>query len=752
MKNLKLCLFGILLLTSVSLRAQEKPLASLDLDAEWKRLLAERSFDEVMEIYAPVFEVEQDTKAAIDKEKCQKQFPALKSGLDKLPMSAALSYWSYRCAEVVGTGQEADRYLQHFSQIAKHAFAQASDQAVAKPIRVINQTDMFALVDASGMTIVEQYINTMDLGRYLPWVIVLWDEKDQRERSYTFDMLEFVSTGSDKKLGATRPYRLGTARSLIRSYAKAEWEPAQDALASMESLSLENSQAKMDKLKPWVLSNARASSTRMFVYCVEAKSQICGQTLIDGMLDALEAKQSSAMVRMAALYSAGLGVSQDADASIKLLKAAEKRSGEKGNALYDFMFLQFNKEQVAAIPAKLMNYLEAESFSPGKGKAAPWFVYMQMRKMGNEAALQKYGARLEASALAGIEDSYELYAIYEGSKENEAKYNRWIEAAARAGHAFSQQYYASSLLESKDAAKQALGFDWMLESARNGNLKAINWVADEYYDRQRWEEAAAWYESASDQGDIDASFDLAELYANAPKGTNYTETDAAAIYKSLSENDNSARARREWAKLLVFGNTLKHDLVKARQLIQQDVDKNDSDSMSLLGTFLVYGNLGAADEKSGISWLEKAESAGNVDAANTLAAYLYFRKSDEASLKKAKSLWLRAALKKYLPAINNFAWTLCTSSYPGYQDPKGGIALFKFTDTENLSPAYRDSYAACLAATGDFKAAIANQQRVLDDIKKRGLEENSAVQEMRERLALYKKNQVYIERPETVKP
>ncbi len=539
---------------------------------------------------------------------------------------------------------------------------------------------------------------------------------------------------------------------MIRSYAKAEWEPAQDALSSMESLSLENSQARMDKLKPWVLRSARASSTRMFVYCVEAKSQTCGQTLIDGMLDALEAKQASAMVRMAALYSAGLGVSQDAEASIKLLKAAEKRTGDKGNALYDFMFLQFDKGQVAAMPAKLMDYLEAESFLPGKGKAASSFVYMQMRKMGNEAALQKYGARLEASALAGVEDSYELYAIYEGAKENQAKYDRWIEAAARAGHAFSQYYYASALQDSKDAAKQSQAFDWMLESARNGNLKAINWVADEYYDRQRWEEAAAWYESASDEGDIDASFDLAELYANAPKGTSYTETDAVAIYQSLSENGDSAKARREWAKLLVFGTTLKHDPVKARQLIQQDVDKNDSDSMSLLGSLLLYGNLGAVDEKNGMSWLEKAESAGNVDAANTLAAYLYFRKSDEASLKKAKSLWLRASLKKYLPAINNFAWTLCTSSYPGYQDPKGGMALFKLVDTENLPPSYRDSYAACLAATGDFKAAIVNQQRVIDDIKKRGLEENAAVPEMRDRLALYSKNQVYIELPETVKP
>lgn len=745
MKKIILCVFNILLLASFSVQAQQKSAAPLDLDAEWKRLLAERSYDETIALYAPVFEVEQNTEDSMDKEKCAEHYSALKSGVSKLPMSAALTYWSYRCAEVVGNEQEAEKYLQHFSQIAKHAFAQASDQSVARPIRIINQSDMFALVAASGLSIVEQYLDTSNIGRYMPWVMVLWDEKDQRERSYSFDFLEFISTTADKTLGTTRAYRSATARGLIRSYAKAEWEPALDALATLESQSSESVQARIDILKPQALRSARLSSTRMFVHCIEGKNQSCGQSLVDGMLDALEAKQSSAMVRMAALYSAGIGVKQDADASIGLLKAAEKRTDEKGLALYEFMFLQFNKDQIAAMPPKLMEYLERECFLPNKGKAAPAFIYMQMRKTGNEAALQKYGTKLEPVALAGVEDSYELLASYYAVTKNELQAQRWLEAAARAGHAFSQYRYAIELQASKDKSKQAQVSDWMLESARNGNLEAINWVADEYYDLQRWQEAAAWYETASDDGDVDAALELAGVYSLEPKGTDYTEQDAANIYKSLSENHDSASARREWAKLLIFGKTLKHDLAKARQLIQQDADKNDAKSMALLGSVLLYGQFGAVDEKNGMAWLEKAEAAGDLEALNTIATFLYYRKGDEVGLKRSKLLWLKASLKKYMPAINNFAWALCTSSYPGYIDEKSGLALFKMSNVDQLNIGHRDTYAACLAANGDFKTAILQQQKVLDQMKARGFDNEGSMADMKGRLVLYQKNQSYLE-------
>ena len=90
MKKISLCVACVFLLASFVAQAEEKQSTSSNLDAEWNRLLSERTYDQVIDLYEPVFEVEQDTSVAIDKEKCSKQYPALKSGELALPMSAAL--------------------------------------------------------------------------------------------------------------------------------------------------------------------------------------------------------------------------------------------------------------------------------------------------------------------------------------------------------------------------------------------------------------------------------------------------------------------------------------------------------------------------------------------------------------------------------------------------------------------------------------------------------------------------------------
>lgn len=360
---------------------------------------------------------------------------------------------------------------------------------------------------------------------------------------------------------------------------------------------------------------------------------------------------------------------------------------------------------------------------------------------------------MQAVAEAGVEDSYELYAAHVASKQPASDYPRWLEKAARAGHAHSQHLLALDLQKSKEKNKQELAENWLLESARNGNLQAIKSIADGLYDEKRWEEAAVWYESAANEGDVDSSLELASIYAMAPKGTDYTEQDAADIYKSLSENNDSAAARREWSDLLIFGKTLKHDLVKARQLLQQDADKNDPASMVALGSRLLNGEFGAKDEKAGMSWLKKADASGSLMATNAIATYLYYLKGDADSLKDAKMYWGKAALRKYMPAVNNFAWALCTSSYPGFLDAGFGFDLFKMSaDIEHLAPSHRDTYAACLAANGDFKSAIVQQQMVIEEMKKRGFENDSSMPEMNQRLALYRKNLTYLEPAKSKSP
>jgi TPR repeat protein len=748
MKNFLVFALAFLLCAPVGyVNAEVFTPSAADLDKAWDQLFAKVKYTEIVAEYEIVFKVEQSVDEPVDKQRCADNYSALSAGVKKLPMSLALSYWTYRCAEALGKEQQTEQYLQHFSAIAKYTLAQASDQRLAKPIRIMAHSDIVPLLSAADMSLRYQYIDVGNLGRYLYWSFVAWDEKDQRERTYRFDMLETIAKTSEPSLADFPAFRMALAKSLINEYAKDDWFAAQDAQVVIEASELPSLQAQLDKLKPMVLRGGYVASEQMFIRCALHKDQRCAEVLVDSMLDELEQKRVDVMVRMAALYSVGLGVKQDPDAAIALLNAAEKRSGDKGLALSYFMYLQFDKAQIQSMPIKLKNFLENESFLPNKGKAAAEFVSMQIRLRAEKETMLQYGPRLAALAKAGVEDVYALYAMYLVHVDNKTEYMRWIEAAARAGHPFVQRLYASDLYALKDKTKELEAFNWLLESARNGHLPSMMTVADGYFKAGLWANAVGWYESAGNLGNQDALFKLAEIYSMEPEGTDYTEKNAEELYQSMIDHYDSAKARREMARLLMHGDTVKHNLVKARQLLLKDAEQNDVDSMIMLGTALLHGSLGDVNEKDGLAWLEKAIAKDSPAAMDAMAMYFYSRKPDVANLARAKMLWEKAVEKKHPRSVNNYAWNLCTTSYDGYGDSKKGLMLFKLLDVNNLILGYRDSYAACLAANNDFEEALKQQQLVISGMKDLGLEKTQDMKNMLVRLELYRKKMPYVELP-----
>ncbi|HPW33695.1 MAG TPA: hypothetical protein PLF92_12370, partial [Arenimonas sp.] len=95
-----------------------------------------------------------------------------------------------------------------------------------------------------------------------------------------------------------------------------------------------------------------------------------------------------------------------------------------------------------------------------------------------------------------------------------------------------------------------------------------------------------------------------------------------------------------------------------------------------------------------------------------------------------------------------YAWTLCTSTYPGYADAKAGLSLMQLLEEKDLSANRRDTYAACLAANNDFKQAVVQEQRVIDELGKSPDSDKKILLAMKQRLALYQKSQVYTEAPD----
>ena len=733
-------------LFAISALAQDSLKSTADIDKAWNRIYREVNYDSLMESYDPVFEVETFGED-VDKAKCEKNFGALQAGAKKIPVSISLNYWTYRCASALERKQEEEQYLQNFSLLARNAFDQASDFRLAKPIRVLHSSDIFSLVDASGNVLLDQYIDLEQFGRHLPWVVVLLDKETKRQRTYTFDFLDLISRTSEPKTGEYRAYRVSLARELIKNYKKQDWQVGVDAQAVLDAVSLNDKAAQLELLKPLALKGYKNASDLMLAICIREKDNACGQFMVDAMLDSLEQKDTEAMIRMAALYSSGVGIKQDADAALALMKSAEQLSGDNGYALRHFVVLHDSKQSVLNLPPKVQQFLETEAFKQNKPILLASYIYMQAKASDITKVLTQYGDRLGIAAKAGNIDIYNLYSasfIVKGNKVEQAK---WLETAAKNGSARAQMNWAKYLLE-KDPAAQEKAAEWMLESAKNGELEAMQWLVTYYYEKEQWIDAAGWAESGLNFSDLRSGLQLAYLYALEPKGSGFTEANAIEVLEALSAEHDSAKARTLWAGLLMHGNSVKHDTAKAKQLLLQDALKDDVESMYLLGISLMNGDIEPKDVKAGVSWLEKAANFGSKNAKRSLAEYLYSSNATPEEMVRAKKYWSELAVKSSPANINTYAWTLCTSTYPGYADAKAGLSLMQLLEEKDLSANRRDTYAACLAANNDFKQAVVQEQRVIDELGKSPDSDKKILLAMKQRLALYQKSQVYTEAPD----
>ncbi len=735
-------LFGLF---SLSAQAQNSLKSNVDINKAWDKVYQELNYDSIIESYAPVFEVETFGED-VDKEKCEKNYSALKAGAKKILVSISLNYWTYRCASVLDRKQDEEQYLQNFSLLAKNAFDQASDFRLAKPIRVLHSSDIFSLVDASGNVLLDQYFDLERFGRQLPWVVVLLDKETNRQRSYAFDFVDLVSRTSAPKNGEFRAFRVALSRELIANYRKQDWQVGVDAQAVLEAVSEKDKAAQLNILKPMALKGYKNSSDLMLATCIREKDDACGQFMVDAMLDSLEQKDTEAMIRMAALYSAGVGVKQDTSAALSLMKSAEKLSGDNGLALRHFVVLHDNKESVLGMPLKVQQFLETEAFKKEKPMLLSSYISMQVKASDVTKVLEQYADRLGSAANAGNIDVYNLYSASFLIKGNKAEQIKWLEVAAKNGNARAQMNWAKYQLE-QDPSAEAKAAEWMLESAKNGELEAMQWLVNYYFEKQQWVAAAGWAESGLNFSDLRSGLQLAYIYLMEPEGTGFTEAGAVKVLEAMSSEHDSAKARTLWAGLLLRGKTLKHDAAKAKELLLKDALKNDADAMSLLGASMMTGDIEPKDVKGGLAWLEKAAALGNQNAKRGLAEYLYSSNATAEEMARAKKLWTELAIKSSPSNINTYAWTLCTSTYPGYADAKTGLNLMHLLEQKDLSITYRDTYAACLAANDDFKQAVTQQQQVVDELGKRPKDEQRLMLGMKQRLALYQKSQTYTETP-----
>lgn len=145
-------------------------------------------------------------------------------------------------------------------------------------------------------------------------------------------------------------------------------------------------------------------------------------------------------------------------------------------------------------------------------------------------------------------------------------------------------------------------------------------------------------------------------------------------------------------------------------------------------------------------WLQRAVELGSPIAVSELGGRLAHFGDTTQEVLRGVALLDRAMGMGVPTAMNNAAWYRCVS--PGLDARQRALGLRLAEGIAQPDLASRDTLAACQAANGDFTAAAATQQQVLDEYLQRdpAAAQNAAtLARFRDRLAAYQRAQVWLE-------
>ena len=257
---------------------------------------------------------------------------------------------------------------------------------------------------------------------------------------------------------------------------------------------------------------------------------------------------------------------------------------------------------------------------------------------------------------------------------------------------------------------------------------------------------SGWFSSAAVVGDLDGTLELAALYVKGGEGVEGDAAHALVLYRALDKTFDNATARRELAFLLATSDKVPHDLVEARRLLTVDADRGDEQSRSDLGELMMHGSFGEDHKAPGRRMLEDAAAHGNVHAMMSLGTTLYY--SDKPERRAGLELWQHASEKGNSNATNNVAWALCTAPEESLRDPARGLAIAKQVGEGDGAPiSFKDTLAACYAATGDFEKAETIEKAAIDIANARRPPLEMFAKNASARMELFHKHQVFIEAP-----
>lgn len=717
--------------------------AGNDIDADWRELFAKGDADAIYATYALIGEIQTADGAAIA-DGCRAKAAAIATALQVNPVGLGLWYAAQECARSDGDEALAQSRGERFEALLAHALAGRALKQGIVPVRILNLSDAEAVVFATGREVLYEIYEPYDGGRYLVYTLGLWDAKDARETLLQFDYLDAYVQLQRENPQAEFPY---FRREVVKAWRDAAVNNSPDApLAQLHLLGSEDEatlKAMMGNLQRNAAAGHLMPAMTLAMICEKLASTCRGQA-IDALLPLAEKRYAMALVTLAFLYLGDEGKrGSHAKAAKALVEQADQRLGQaQGSLLFGVLGELSGRKSAWALVEKDLEKAAAE----GNAKVAVMLAARAADRNGG--VLQGVHLRRTISAAeAGMPIAQNLYARHFFARTDGAQASLWFGRAAEGGMAAAQRSVGSVHYFGLAGVNQdkVLGLKWLKLAAHGGEAMSSTVVGQDYLeqgdDLATLLHAQGWLLSAVVAGDEQGGTALAGLYERDVEGLNGGPAQAAILYAAIVQDHDSAVARRAWAELLYAGaRDVPQDKPKAESLLRGDAQKGVFESQLSLAKMLI-GSAGTQQQSTeAMELLRKAYAAGSKEAGNALATAQWYGLATAPQPKAARKLWATLlATGPHAETANNFAWAVCTPADEALLDASAGLAAIRPLTADESAPAhYVDTLAACEAAAGDFKAAVATQERANRLFEARKSVSAELVKQLQRRLEQYR--------------
>jgi TPR repeat protein len=719
--------------------------AAADPERAWALFRETARFDASYAAYEVLNDIAY-THQNVDADACARHREALATSIRAVPISIALRRAAMLCASALKDEATADRELAALAALSKHALSERGESELEYPIRVFQLWDIYSLVASLGYEFRYEFFGDLTPKRYFRHIVAAWDPEKKIERHFTFDYVDTIAAiDRESELFGYPYHRNDLADAYIQSLLNSDETIGFDMDAVKKSSSTNDVREKARLLRAAAERGGIQSVMAWILLCGSKPFSGCADGLVDALLPQAEKGHAVPMTMLAIAYRNGIGLKKDKAAAEKLLANANARWYQKAaNLNYIVMLRQMDNERWPEESDRLLGA------AVDAGNRDAEFLLLIRKMLENQK--RPLDAQ-EVALLAGKERDRSgrrlslLASHYQETGRNEQAMIV-MRQAAEAGDANAQSEYAQHLLKDRSDPQRVTKAEALLVSAAHGgHAPSMRYLAWRSMQKSEWAAAVNWLLAAVEAGDIEATLALAAVFEVEHPGVNGKPKDAFDIYSEISEQYDSAEARRRMALMTAQGIGTKKDLAKAKAMLLADAEKGDLDAQVTLGDGLLNGTLGAPDIAGGEAWMKKAISAGSENATFAYGTWLIKYASDAASRAQGRKLLAEGKGADQMSARNNLAWALCVSPHADVREPAAGLVVAKKmeTDIDELDPGTIDTIAACYAANSDFTRAVALQEKVIAALPKNAEGKPEGNSGLFRRLQMYKARQAYIE-------